>query len=66
LHIPLRRERRLIERKNVQPFDRIEHSIARGRRGRKRSTGIRTLAPLLPLLNERFDPGVVHDRLATG
>ena len=66
LHVLLRQEGLVLNRKRTQRLYREEGLTVRRRRGRKRATGAR--APLLfpPLPNSRWSIDFVHDQLACG
>ena len=66
LHVLLRREGHLVNRKRTQRLYREEGLSVRKRRGRKRATGTR--APLITLAvpNARWSVDFVHDQLADG
>ena len=66
LHILLRREGVLINRKKTQRLYREEGLTVRRRKGRKRAVGTRTPPPALALPNQRWSLDFVHDQLATG
>ncbi len=66
LHVLLRREGHVVNRKKTQRLHREEGLSVRTRRGRKRATGTR--APLITLAvpNARWSVDFVHDQLADG
>ena len=66
LHVLLRREGLVVNRKRTQRLYREEGLTVRRRRGRKRATGARAplLLPALP--NARWSIDFVHDQLACG
>jgi putative transposase len=66
LHVLLRREGHVLNRKRTQRLYREEGLSVRKRRGRKRATGTR--APLLTLAapNARWSVDFVHDQFADG
>jgi putative transposase len=66
LHILLRRDGVLINRKKTQRLYREEGLTVRRRKGRKRAVGTRTPPPVLALPNQRWSLDFVHDQLATG
>lgn len=66
LHILLRREGILINRKKTQRLYREEGLTVRRRKGRKRAVGTRTPPPVLALPNQRWSLDFVHDQLVTG
>jgi putative transposase len=66
LHILLRRDGVLINRKKTQRLYREEGLTVRRRKGRKRAVGARMLSPVLALPNQRWSLDFVHDQLVTG
>ena len=66
LHILLRRDGVLINRKKTQRLYREEGLTVRRRKGRKRAVGTRTVPPVLALANQRWSLDFVHDQLVTG
>ena len=66
LHILLRRDGVLINRKKTQRLYREEGLTVRRRKGRKRAVGARMPPPVLALPNQRWSLDFVHDQLATG
>ena len=66
LHILLRRDGVLINRKKTQRLYREEGLTVRRRKGRKRAVGARALAPVLALPNQRWSLDFVHDQMTTG
>ena len=66
LHILLRRDGIVINRKKTQRLYREEGLTVRRRKGRKRAVGTRTLAPVLALPNQRWSLDFVHDQMVTG
>ena len=66
LHILLRRDGIMINRKKTQRLYREEGLTVRRRRGRRRAVGARVPAPVLALPNQRWSLDFVHDQLATG
>ncbi|WP_156348694.1 IS3 family transposase [Sphingomonas sp. Leaf23] len=66
LHILLRRDGIMINRKKTQRLYREEGLTVRHRKGRKRTVGARAPAPVLALPNQRWSLDFVHDQLATG
>jgi putative transposase len=66
LHVLLRREGHVVNRKRTQRLYREEGLSVRKRRGRKRATGMR--APLITLVvpNARWSVDFVHDQFADG
>lgn len=66
LHILLRRDGVLINRKKTQRLYREEGLTVRRRKGRKRAVGTRTRPPVLALPNQCWSLDFVHDQLVTG
>lgn len=66
LHILLRRDGVLINRKKTQRLYREEGLTVRRRKGRKRAVGVRMPPPVLALPNQRWSLDFVHDQLVTG
>ncbi|WP_425454974.1 IS3 family transposase [Hephaestia caeni] len=66
LHILLRRDGIIINRKKTQRLYREEGLTVRRRRGRRRAVGARAPAPVLALPNQRWSLDFVHDQLVTG
>ena len=66
LHILLRRDGIMINRKKTQRLYREEGLTVRRRKGRRRAVGARAPAPVLALPNQRWSLDFVHDQLATG
>lgn len=66
LHILLRREGVMINRKKTQRIYREEGLAVRRRRSRRRAVGTRAPAPVLALPNQRWSLDFVHDQLASG
>jgi putative transposase len=66
LHVLLRRDGIVINRKKTQRLYREEGLTVRRRRGRKRAVGARAPAPVLALPNQRWSLDFVHDQLAPG
>ncbi|QIQ85797.1 IS3 family transposase [Erythrobacter sp.] len=66
LHILLRREGVMINRKKTQRLYREEGLAVRRRRSRKRAVGTRAPAPVLALPNQRWSLDFVHDQIASG
>jgi putative transposase len=64
LHILLRREGMMINRKKTQRLYREEGLAVRRRRSRKRAVGTRAPAPALA--NQRWSLDFVHDQMASG
>ncbi|MBD3771890.1 MAG: IS3 family transposase [Rhodobacterales bacterium] len=66
LHILLRREGIMINRKKTQRLYREEGLAVRRRCSRKRAVGTRAPAPVLAMPNQRWSLDFVHDQLASG
>lgn len=66
LHILLRREGVMINRKKTQRLYKEEGLPVRRRRSRKRAVGTRAPAPVLALPNQRWSLDFVHDQMASG
>ncbi|ALH83287.1 integrase (plasmid) [Sphingopyxis macrogoltabida] len=66
LHILLRREGIVINRKKTQRLYSEEKLAVRRRRNRRRAIGARAPAPVLALPNQRWSLDFVYDQLATG
>ena len=66
LHILLRRDGIIINRKKTQRLYREEGLTVRRQRARRRAVGARAPAPVLALPNQRWSLDLVHDQLATG
>ena len=66
LHILLRREGVMINRKKTQRLYREEGLAVRRRRSRRRAIGARAPAPVLALPNQRWSLDFVHDQMASG
>ena len=66
LHILLRRDGIVINRKKTQRLYREEGLTVRRRKGRKRAVGSRAPAPVPALPNQRWSLDFVHDQLVTG
>lgn len=66
LHVLLRREGMMINRKKTQRLYREEGLAVRRRCGRKRAVGTRAPAPVPALPNQRWSLDFVHDQLITG
>jgi transposase InsO family protein len=66
LHILLRREGVMINRKKTQRNYREDGLTVRRRRSRRRAVGTRAPAPVLALLNQHWSLDFVHDQLPTG
>jgi transposase InsO family protein len=65
LHILLRREGVMINRKKTQRIYQ-EEGLAVRRRSRRRAVGTRAPAPVLALPNQRWSLDFVHDQMASG
>jgi len=66
IHVLLRREGLVVNRKRTQRLYREEGLTVRRRRGRKRATGSRAPLMLPALPNARWSIDFVHDQLACG
>jgi len=66
LHILLRREGIMINRKKTQRLYKEEGLAFRRRRSRRRAVGTRAPAPVLALPNQRWSLDFVHDQMASG
>jgi putative transposase len=66
LHILLRREGVMINRKKTQPLYKEGGLAVRRRRSRKRAVGTRAPAPVLAMPNQRWSLDLVHDQMASG
>jgi len=66
LHILLRRDGIMINRKKTQRLYREEGLTVRRRKGRKRAVGARAPAPVPALPNQRWSLDFVHDQIVTG
>ena len=66
LHILLRRDGVIINRKKTQRLYREEGLTVRRRKGRKRAVGTRIRPPVLALPNQCWSLDFVHDQLVTG
>ena len=66
LHILLRREGVMINRKKTQRLYREEGLAVRRRRSRRRAVGTRAPAPVLALPNQRWSLDFVHDQMVSG
>src|SRR5690606_31573784 len=66
LHILLRREGVMINRKKTQRIYREEGLAVRRRRNRRRAIGARAPAPVLALPNQRWSLDFVHEQMASG
>jgi transposase InsO family protein len=66
LHILLRREGVVINRKKTQRLYSEEKLAVRRRRNRRRAIGARAPAPVLALSNQRWSLDFVHDQLQDG
>lgn len=66
LHILLRREGVMINRKKTQRIYREEGLAVRRRPNRRRAIGARAPAPVLALPNQRWSLDFVHEQMASG
>ena len=66
LHILLRRDGVLVNRKKTQRLYTEEGLTVRKRRSRRRAVGARAAPPVLALPNQRWSLDFVHDQLASG
>ena len=66
LHILLRREGVMINRKKTQRLYREEGLAVKRRRSRKRAVGTTAPAPVLALPNQRWSLEFVHDQMVSG
>ena len=66
LHILLRREGVVINRKKTQRLYTEEGLTVRKRRSRRRAVGARAAPPVVALPNQRWSLDFVHDQLASG
>lgn len=66
LHILLRREGVVINRKKTQRLYREEKLAVRRRRNRRRAIGARAPAPVLALPSQRWSLDFAHDQMASG
>ena len=66
LHILLRREGIMINRKKTQRLYKEEGLAVRRRRSRRRAVGTRAPAPVLALPNQRWSLDFAHDQMASG
>lgn len=66
LHILLRREGVMINKKKIQRLYKEEGLEVRRRRSRRRAVGTRAPAPVLALPNQRWSLDFVHDQIVTG
>ena len=66
LHILLRREGIMINRKKTQRLYREEGLAVRRRRSRRRAVGTKAPAPVLALPNQRWSRDFVHDQMTSG
>ena len=65
LHILLRREGIMINRKKTQRLHREEGPAVRRRRSRRRAVGTKAPAPVLALANQRWSLGFVHNQMTS-
>ncbi len=66
LHILLRRDGLLVNRKKTQRLYTEEGLTVRKRRSRRRAVGARAAPPVMALPNERWSLDFVHDQMASG
>jgi hypothetical protein len=66
LHILLRQEGVMINRKKTQRIYQEEGLAIRRRRSRKRAVGTRAPAPVIALPNQRWSLDFVHNQMASG
>ena len=66
LHILLRRDGVLVNRKKTQRLYTEEGLTVRKRRSRRRAVGVRAAPPVLALPNQRWSLDFVHDQMASG
>jgi putative transposase len=66
LHVLLRREGLLVNRKKTQRLYTEEGLTVRKRRSRRRAVGARAAPPVLALPNQRWSLDFVHDQLISG
>jgi putative transposase len=66
LHVLLRREGHLVNRKRVYRLYKAERLMVRRRSGRKRALGMRAPIPLPAAANERWSLDFVHDQMVDG
>jgi transposase InsO family protein len=66
LHVLLRKEGLVRNRKRTQRLYREEGLAVRRRKGRKRAVGTRSAPPVIALPNQRWSLDFVHDQLASG
>ena len=66
LHVLLRREGLVLNRKRTQRLYREEELMVRRRRGRKRATGTRAPLMMTPRPNARWSIDFIHDQMACG
>ncbi len=66
LHVLLRREGLVLNRKRTQRLYREEGLMVRRRRGRKRATGTRAPLMMTPRPNARWSIDFIHDQMACG
>lgn len=66
LHVLLRLEGYVVNRKKTQRLYREEGLVVRRRRGRRRAVGVRAPLAVAALPNERWSLDFVHDQLASG
>jgi len=66
LHVLLRNEGLVRNRKKTQRLYREEGVAVRRRKGRKRAVGTRAAPPVIALPNQRWSLDFIHDQLASG
>lgn len=66
LHVLLRREGHVVNRKRVYRLYKAERLMVRRRGGRKRALGVRTPMALPAAVNERWSLDFVHDQMVDG
>lgn len=66
LHVLLRREGRVVNKKRVQRLYRLEGLSLRGRRRKKRRAGLRVALPIPAAANQRWSMDFMTDALADG
>lgn len=66
LHVLLRRDGVMVNRKKTQRLYREEGLSVRRRKGRRKAAGGRAAPPVLALPNQRWSLDFVHDQLASG
>jgi putative transposase len=66
LHVLLKAEGLVVNRKKTERLYREEGLKVRRRRGRRRATGVRAPIPVLAIPNQRWSLDFVHDQLSCG